>query len=311
MKIGRILIVFVLIALAVLIGIRANRNIQAKKLAMSQPAPERIIPVETTRPVKQEITENIHATGGIQADSEVAIFSKVSGKITLNNVQLGSLVQPGQVVAIVTRDEVGYDFKPFEIKSDTKGVVSRLLLTPGAVVTPNTPLLNLVDIDTVKAVAAVDEKKIRFINPGQFARVTLEAYPGEVFSARVTTISPICNPVSRTIDVELSLPNPTHRVKPGMYAEVEWVQSRRSALVVPLVAVVDRGGKKFVFRADNGLAAQVPVTVGAVVGDAIEIVSGLQGGELIVTTGAGQLNDKDKIKIVERPADRMVGTFPS
>ena len=296
--IGRTVVVLILIALAAFIGYRANQNIQAKKKAMSQPAPEVIVPVETVQPARMDITETIHATGSIQAESELAIFSKVSGKIAQNLVKMGSPVQPGQVVAVVNRDEVGYDFKPFEVKCDGKGVVSRILLNPGASVNPSTPLMNLVEIDTVKAVAAVDEKKIRLVQMGESARVTLEAYPGESFTARVTNISPIANPVNRTIEVELSLPNSGHRIKPGMYAEVEWIESRRPALVVPLAAVVDRGGQKYVFFADNGAARMIPVTIGAVVGDVVEILSGLKGDERIVTTGAGQLNDKDKIKVV-------------
>lgn len=303
MKIGKIIrrtfVVLILIALAAFVGYRANQNIQAKKKAMNQPAPENIVPVESVQPTRMNITEKTHASGSIQADSEIAIYSKAAGKIAQNLVKMGSAVQPGQVVAIVNRDEVGYEYKPYEVKSDGKGVVSRIILNPGATVNPSTPLMNLVDIDTVKAVAAVDEKKIRFIQMGEAARVTLEAYPGETFAARVTNISPICNPVSRTIDVELSIPNPGHRIKPGMYAEVEWTESQRSALVVPLTAVVDRGGQKYVFFADNGLARINPVTLGAVVGDVVEILSGLKGDERIVTTGAGQLNDKDKIKVVE------------
>jgi len=302
MKIGRILIVLLLIVLAVFIGIRVNQNIQAKKKAMSQPAEEKIVPVETTRPARQEITETVHASANVQADSEVTIYSKVNGKIAQNLVKMGSSVQPGQVVAVVNRDEVGYEFKPFEVKSDAKGVVSKLLQNPGAAVNPNVPLMTLVDIDTVKAIAAVDEKKIRFIKMDQPARVTLEAYPGEVFSARVTNISPVANAVNRTIDVELSIPNASHRLKPGMYAEVEWIESRRSSLVVPLTSVVERAGQKYVFLAASGLARLNAVTLGAVVGDSVEILSGLKGDENIVTTGAGQLNDKDKIKTIKPKA---------
>jgi len=151
-------------------------------------------------------------------------------------------------------------------------------------------------------VAAVDEKKIRFIGIGQAARVTLEAYPGEMFWAKVTNLSPVGNPVSRTIDVELSIPNPTHRIKPGMYVEVEWTISTRPATVVPLAAMVDRGGQKYVFLAAEGRAKMTPVTVGAVAGDVIEVLTGIAGGEKVITAGAGQLNDKDKIKVVERSA---------
>jgi membrane fusion protein, multidrug efflux system len=300
MKIGRLLIVLVLVVLVALVGYRASQNIQAQKKAMNQPPPETIVPVEVVRPRPFEISEKIHAVGSIQADAEVSIFSKVGGKIANDLVKMGSVVQPGQVVAVVNRDEVGYDYKPFEVKSDAKGVVARILLNPGASVNPNSPIMNLVDIDIVKAVAAVDEKKIRFIAMGQSAVVTLEAYPGDAFPARVTNISPVGNAANRTIDVELSIDNPSHRVKPGMYAEVEWTISRRRATVIPFAAVVDRSGQKYVFVETNGLARMTAVSLGTVVGDVVEILSGLKGDELIITTGAGLLNDNDKVKVVER-----------
>lgn len=304
MKIGRILVVLILIALVAWVGYRANQNIQAKKREAAKPATVTIVPVETVAPAHQDIEDKIHSSGNLQADAEVSIFSKVPGKIANNLVKMGSVVSPGQVVSVVNRDEVGYDYKPYEVKSDAKGVVARILLNPGASVNPNSPILNLVDLDTVKVVAAVDEKKIRFIGLGKPATVTLEAFPSEIFSARVTNISPIADPVARTIDVELSISNASHRLKPGMYAEVEWVESRRTSLVIPLVSVVDRGGQKGVFTAGDGRARLVPITVGAVVGDVIEVLSGLKGDERVVTTGAGQLNDQDKITIVERPAAR-------
>ena len=304
MKIGRILIVLILIALVAWVGYRANQNIQAKKREAAKPPLVTIVPVETVAPAHQDIEDKIHSSGNLQADVEMSIFSKVPGKIANNLVKMGSVVSPGQVVSVVNRDEVGYDYKPYEVKSDAKGVVARILLNPGAAVNPSSPILNLVDLDTVKVVAAVDEKKIRFIGLGKPAVVTLEAFPGETFSARVTNISPVANAVARTIDVELSVPNPSHRLKPGMYAEAEWIESRRTSLVVPLVSVVDRGGQKYVFLAGDSQARMVPVTIGAVVGDMIEIFSGLKGDERVVTTGAGQLNDKDKITLVERPAVR-------
>src|SRR3989304_1791614 len=108
---------------------------------MSQPAEEKIVPVEPTRPARQEIVETIHASPNIEADSEVTIYSKGNGKIAQNLVKMASSVQPGQVVAVVNRDEVGYEFKPFEVKSDAKGVVARLMVHPGAMVGPAVPIL--------------------------------------------------------------------------------------------------------------------------------------------------------------------------
>lgn len=297
----KVIIILILVALVGFIGFRAYTNYTLKKKAASQPAPVKVVPVETSLPRTLEITDKILAPANIQADSEITLYSKVSGKIIQNLVKMGSVIKPGQVVAVVDRDEIGFEFKDFEVKSDVKGVVSKLLQNPGAAVNPAVPLMTLVDIDLVKAVAAVDEKKIRFIRLGQGAQVTLEAYPGEVFRAQVTNISPVASPVSRTIDVELTLPNPGYRIKPGMYAEAEWTASKRTATVVPLTSVVERGGKKYVFLAEDGRARLAPVTVGVVAGDAIEILTGLSDGERIVTTGATELNDKDRIQVIDNP----------
>ncbi len=294
----KVIIILVLVLILGFIGFRAYVNYAAKKKAANQPVPQKIVAVETAQPSTINIVDSFHASANIQADSEITLYSKVMGKVAKNLVKMGSVVQPGQTVAIVSRDEVGFEFKDFEVKSDVKGVVSRLLQNPGAAVNPAVPLMTLVDIDRVKVMASVDEKKIRFIKMGQAAKVTLESYPGETFKAQVTNISPVANPVNRTIDVELSLPNPGYRIKPGMYAEVEWTTGQRQALVVSLAAVVDRAGQKYVFLADGGQAQIQPVTVGQVEGDVIEILTGLQAGQQVVTTGASQLNDKDKIKII-------------
>jgi membrane fusion protein (multidrug efflux system) len=294
----KVIIILVLVLILGFIGYRAYVNYAAKKKAANQPVLQKIVSVETAQPSTINIVDSFHASANVQADSEITLYSKVMGKVVKNLVKMGSVVQPGQTVAIVSRDEVGFEFKDFEVKSDVKGVVSRLLQNPGAAVNPAIPLMSLVDIDRVKVMASMDEKKIRFIKMGQAAQVTLEAYPGETFKAQVTNISPVANPVNRTIDVELTLPNPGYRIKPGMYAEVEWTTGQRQALVVPLVAVIDRAGQKYVFLADGGQAQIQPVTVGQVEGDVIEILAGLQAGQQVVTTGASQLNDKDKIRII-------------
>jgi multidrug efflux pump subunit AcrA (membrane-fusion protein) len=235
-------IIAIVIALAVVgvIGYRASVNLKAKKAAQNQPISEKIVPVQTTTARFREFTDRIKASGNVQAESEVVLFSKVPGKIVRNNVKMGSGVTPGMTVAVVSRDEIGYQYNAFEVKSDVKGVVVRILQNPGALINPATPLMSMVDIDTVKAVAAVDELKIRFVRLGQPVKVRLQAYPGEIFNAVVSNISPVANSVTRTIEVEVSIPNGNHKIKPGMYAEAEFEEGRHRGLVLPIVAVVDR-----------------------------------------------------------------------
>ena len=294
-------IIVALIALAVLavVGYRASVNLRARRAAENMVIPEKIVPVRTTAVRTMDFTDIIKSSGNVVADSEVILYSKVPGKIVQNNVKMGSIVTPGMTVAVVSRDEIGYQYNPFEVKSDVKGVVARVLQNPGALVGPATPLFSMVDIDTVKAVAAVDELKIRFVRMGQPVKVRLQAYPNELFSARVTNICPVSNPVSRTIEVEVGIPNGDHRIKPGMYAEAEFEQGRHKGLVLPLVSVVDRAGRKYVFAAVGGKASLKEVTTGQVTGDMIEILSGLDGSETIITTGADKLDNNDKITMVK------------
>jgi len=296
----RIVVIALALLLVGFIGFRACQNYQAKQALLNQKPPAKIVPVRIQPPANRLIVETIRAAATIQADFEIAIYSKVSGKIARNLVRMGSPVAPGTVVSVVNRDEVGYQFNPFEVKSDVRGVVARVLQNSGAMINPSIPLMSVVDIDQVKAVAAVDEMKIRFVKVGQEARIAIQAYPGESFAAKVSNISPVCNPLNRAIDVEVSMANPGHRLKPGMYAEVELTQSSRPALVVPIAAVVDRSGQKVVFVAAAGRVVMTPVVTGAVQKDAIEIVSGLSGGEQVVVSGAEKLEDHDQVNVIAR-----------
>lgn len=293
----------------IFIGYRAYQNYQAKQAAMVRKVPEKVVPVRIAKATWQEIVDKIKTQGNIQADADITLYSRVGGKIERNLVRLGTWVHPGMVVAVVNRDEIGYQYNPFEVKSDVKGAVSRVLQNPGTMITPSTPLFNLVDIDEVKAVVNVDERKIRFVKPGLEASVTVEAYPGEIFKGRVTTVSPVCNPQNRTVEVELVLPNKQHRLKPGMYAEAEMNESSRKSLVIPVAAVVERLSNKYIFTIRDERAQMLPVKVGEIVNDTIEILAGISGDEIIIISGADKLEDKDRIKVVteEQKTEAVTG----
>jgi membrane fusion protein (multidrug efflux system) len=294
---------WILIIIAVLfigfIAFRAVSNYQKRIADQRHPVGEKIIPIVLTQPRKQETAEVIRAAGNILANAEVTLYSKVPGKIRDNLVHMGSAVKPGTMVSLVIRDEIGYEFQPYEVTSNVKGVISKVLQNPGAVVTPNTPLMTLVDIDTVKAVAAVDELKIRFIRIGQTAEVSVQAYPGEMFMGKVSSISPVCNQTNRTVEVEIRIPNLSHHLKPGMYAEAEFKQNRRTVLTLPVIAVIEKAGRKVVFVPQNGKALPVTVVTGSVLEDAVEIVSGLNGDEFVAASGASLLEDGSRITVVE------------
>jgi RND family efflux transporter MFP subunit len=158
-------------------------------------------------------------------------------------------------------------------------------------------LYHVIDIDVVKAVAAVPEAQIRFVPVGHAAMVTAQAYPEQRFAGRVTNHSAVANPVSRTIDVEVSVANPKHLLKPGMFVQAEFILQKRSALLVPLAAVTEREGRQVVFTVSDSTAVMKQVTTGSATRDSVEITQGLQTTDQVIVTGTQLLNDRDRIQL--------------
>jgi membrane fusion protein (multidrug efflux system) len=183
------------------------------------------------------------------------------------------------------------------ITSPVTGFVSKRTVDPGAFVSQNAPIVEVVDVSVVRLVANIVEKDLRQLKVRDAAHVEVDAFPGEEFIGRIARISPILDPATRTAPIEIEIPNPTARLRPGMYARVSiTVDSKKEALVVPITAMVDLGGRRGVFTPlpDNTAAFRV-VQVGVETGDAAEIIAGLQEGDRVITTGAAALRDGDRI----------------
>lgn len=197
-------------------------------------------------------------------------------------------------------DELKINLANTNITSPVSGFIGRRTLDPGAWVTPNSPFLSVVDIGVVRLVANVVEKDLRRIGQGMKADVTVDAYPGEKFDGRIAQVAPVLDPATRTAQIEVEVQNATFRLKPGMYAKVDFVVERRdNTLVVPANAVIDLRGQKGVFLPDEGDVARFkPVTVGMSQTDIVEVVDGLAEGTRVVTTGAAALREGDRIVLL-------------
>ena len=182
------------------------------------------------------------------------------------------------------------------IVSPVDGFVARRAADQGAYVSPNAPVVDVVDINRVRLVAAVVEKDLRRILAGQEADVEVDAYPGETFKGRIARVAPVLDPTTRTATIEVEIPNPGYRLKPGMYAKVSvTTDTRANALVVPRNAVIDLEGKRGVFVAADQVAAFRVIEVGVEEDQRVEVLSGVTGSDKVITTGAGALRDGDRI----------------
>jgi RND family efflux transporter MFP subunit len=198
-------------------------------------------------------------------------------------------------------DELKVTLAATEIRSPVNGFVGKRLLDPGAFVSPNTPVVSVVEIDRVRLVANIVEKDLRRVRVGSSADVEVDAFPGETFRGQVARVAPVLDPATRTAQMEVEVPNGDFRLKPGMYSRVRLtVETKAQALVVPVNAVVTIEGRRGVFQVRDGTvkaATFVPVQVGLEDGTHVEVLSGLAESARVVTTGAAALRDGDPVTI--------------
>lgn len=195
-------------------------------------------------------------------------------------------------------DELRINLSNTVITSPVNGFVSKRNVDPGAFVSQQTPVADVVDITRVRLVANVVEKDLKELESGNNTRVQVDAFPGETFAGRIARVSPVLDPATRTAPIEIEIPNPNYRLKPGMYARVGiTTQTKKQALVLPSSAVVDLGGRRGIFQLQNEVAVFRTVTVGSEQGTLVEILGGLAEGDEVISTGAGALRDGDRVAI--------------
>lgn len=196
-------------------------------------------------------------------------------------------------------DELRFTLANTTIVSPVNGFVARRAADPGAFVSNNAPVVDVVDIDRVRFVANIVEKDLKQLQTGDAAKVEVDAFPGETFKGRIARVAPVLDPSTRTASIEIEIPNPGYRLKPGMYARVGiTTAAHKNALVVPPNALVDVDGRRGVFLAANNIAAFRPVDVGIEDPTRVEILHGITEGDAVVTTGAAGLRDGDRFLLV-------------
>jgi len=186
------------------------------------------------------------------------------------------------------------------------GVISARNATVGAVAGVGTELFRLIRQGRLEWRAEVTSAELPRIKPGQ--KVVVKTAAGAGVAGRVRMVAPTVDAQSRVALVYVDLPpalSASAPLKAGMFASGEFALGDSAALTVPQQAVVVRDGFAYVFRlnADNRVS-QLKVTTGRRLGDRVEVTGGLASDALVVTTGAGFLNDGDFVRVVPTLAKR-------
>jgi RND family efflux transporter MFP subunit len=195
-------------------------------------------------------------------------------------------------------DELRINLANTVIVSPVNGFVAKRAVDPGAFVSQNAAVVDVVDISRVRLVVNVVERDLKELKVGDGAKVEVDAFPGETFQGRIARVAPVLDPATRTAPIEIEIANPDFRLKPGMYARVGITTAlKKDSLVVPVDAIADLGGRRGVFQHLNGVAIFRTVELGTEGEQLIEVLGGLAEGDQVITTGARALRDGDRIQL--------------
>ncbi len=187
-------------------------------------------------------------------------------------------------------------FNDASVTSPVDGAVSDKLLSEGALVGPQTPIVSVISSD-VELVLGVEESQIGQVKEEQKAEISVAAFPGVLFPARVAMIAPSADPKSRTFQVKIRPDLNDGKLRPGMFAQVNVVtQEKPKAVLVPKESVLTRSGQTVVFVLAGDTVQMRTVKLGLSRNGTVEIASGVNAGEEVVVAGQNDLRDGDKVK---------------
>lgn len=226
--------------------------------------------------------ENAYKTGGVtkqQLDNSRLQLKNAQAALRAQNVKIGD-----------TR-----------IKAGISGTINKKMVEPGAVVSPGTALFEIVNINSLKLAVLVDESQIGKIKVGQTVAINVNVLPDEAFSGKITFIAPKSD-ASLNFPVEIEVQN-KGTLKAGMYATATFKTSNGAAtqnmMTVPAEAFVNGVSSGQLFIVSDGTAKLINVQTGKVYGNKVQILSGLNEGDQVVTSGQINLDNGSKINIIK------------
>lgn len=176
------------------------------------------------------------------------------------------------------------------VRAPFAGVLGTRQVSPGALVTPGTPIATLDAIDRVYADVPVPETFLSSLSVGQRLVGISSAWPDRVFEGIVEHIDTRIDPATRSLTVRGAFANPNHLLRPGMLMQTTLIRPTREALVVPEISIVQVGSSSYVFRLrEDDTVERADVLVGGRVEGRAEVVEGLEPGDRIVVDGTGKL----------------------
>ena len=300
---GRKIIWIVVIVLILGIGYQVMTRKEMVKKKANDDVGETFVPVAIQEVKSGDLESVLSFIGDIKGEDQVTVYSEATGRLSRYLVEEGSRVEKDQVIALVDRAVTGMEFEEAKVKSPLTGTVGRLYLDKGSAIGLETPLALIARMERVKVEFNIPEKDMAKVSKGDEVRVKVDAYPDRTFNGEVTRLSPVVDPLTRSAYAEVTLANPHHELKPGMFAEISIVvNSSKGAIVVPKEGILEdlNSGSSFVFVVEKDSAVKRVIETGISQEGIVEVKSGLSFGEKVVVAGHHYLKGGEKVEVVEQ-----------
>lgn len=203
------------------------------------------------------------------------------------------MAQAGQAQAKAVLGQAQTSLDYTRIRAPFDGVVTEKKADSGTLASPGVPVFIIEDVRRYRLEVTVNESDLRYVRLGQQLPVVIDALDNAELEAKVAQIVPTADAASRSFLVKIELP-PDVRLRSGLFGRAQFSRGERQSLMIPRTAVVDRGQLQGIFVLDHDKVASLRyVTLGKVLGTNVEVLAGLQSGELLVTQpGELDLNGK-------------------
>lgn len=187
------------------------------------------------------------------------------------------------------------------ISSPSQAIVVNKMVEEGELVGPGTPVVQIMDLSKVKVETGIPENEISYFETGTQAEITLDAYPERTFKGTIRYISPAVDPMNRTFEAEIELPNPDHLLKAEMVVKLRVVKSvYDNAIAISQDALIEtETGKAIFVLTDESTAEFRMVKIGPTLQGSVLIQDGLQAGEKLIVVGQRSIADGEKVNVVQ------------
>jgi multidrug efflux pump subunit AcrA (membrane-fusion protein) len=265
---------------------------------------EMVYSVRTVRAEIRDMQEYFETGGDVITETSVEVFPDIGGRLLRLHAGLGDFVRKGEIIAEVDPSKPGLRYAPSPVRSPISGTITEVLGKAGATVEASSAIARMGQIERIEVKVLIPEKEMGRVRPGQRAAVSFEAFPGEVFPAKVSRQSPVVDPATRAREIRLVFTGNASRVCVGMFARVTIYTALHAGLrVIPESALgFGAGGRSVFVVTPQGRAEERAVGTGISLDGFTEITEGLEAGSMVVSEGQNLLSDGVKLRVLSGAA---------